>query len=424
MERPWFILADDLTGAADSAIAFARRRVPARVVWGDAQPESHSDAIALAYDAATRELDAASAARRHGEVLRRFIRPRTRLFKKIDSTLRGHPAEEIAAMLDVMIAHEPAVRAVLAPSFPATGRTVRAGQVRVHGAPLPFTEYWPQGRDHELANLVNLLETAGVHARSIPLITVRGEPMALDAALGKAGPSGRATVAVCDAETEDDLARLASVILDRDAPTFFIGSAGLAHALAQRVSRAGARRTPPDRREPSSRGTLVVVGSRAQASRAALVPLATFENARRVSVEPALLAGDLQSQAHTALAHSIGEALAAGIDVVVDLAQGESAPGAGNPQLVSALARLLAPAAREASALVATGGETAAALLARLEVEGIRLLDEIEPGISLGLTLGELTIPVVTKAGGFGNEDCLKRILSRLRFIRQTGTVA
>jgi len=424
MEARWFILADDLTGAADSAIAFARRRVPARVVWGDAQAESHSDAIALAYDAATRELDAGSAARRHADVLRRFLHSRVRLFKKIDSTLRGHPAEEIAAMLDVMLAYDSAVHAVLAPSFPATGRTVRAGQVCVDGVPLPFTEYWPEGREPALANLVNLLETAGVPARNISLADVRGDRGALQATLGKAGPSERTPVAVCDAETDDDLARIASAALDLAAPTFFIGSAGLAHALAQRISREGPRRTPPDRRETSTRGVLVVVGSRALASRAALGPLSTFENARRVSVEPALLAGDLQSPAHAALAHSIGAWLAAGIDVVVDLAQTDREPGAGNPLLVSALARLLAPAAREASALAATGGETAAALLARLDVEGIRLLDEIEPGISLGLTLGEVTIPVVTKAGGFGNEDCLKRILSRLRFIRQTGTVA
>jgi uncharacterized protein YgbK (DUF1537 family) len=74
--------------------------------------------------------------------------------------------------------------------------------------------------------------------------------------------------------------------------------------------------------------------------------------------------------------------------------------------------------------LVATGGETAAALLARLGAHGIRLLAEIEPGIPLGLTLGEVSVPVVTKAGGFGDEDCLKRIIERLRSIRQTGNVA
>jgi uncharacterized protein YgbK (DUF1537 family) len=54
----------------------------------------------------------------------------------------------------------------------------------------------------------------------------------------------------------------------------------------------------------------------------------------------------------------------------------------------------------------------------------LQLLDEIEPGIALGLTLGDVSLPAVTKAGGFGNEECLKNIIARLRFIRQTGTMA
>lgn len=424
MDRPWFILADDLTGAADSAIAFARRRVPATVVWGDARLEDHSDAVVLAYDAATRELDAAQAARRHREILSRFLHPRALLFKKIDSTLRGHPAEEIAAMLDVILAHEPGSRIVLAPSFPAMGRTVRAAQVFVHGVPLPFTEYWREGSEPALANLIHLLESAGLRARSIDLTTVRADSGALSSALAKAGPADSAMIAVCDAETDDDLAQIAQVSLAGDRPTLFVGSAGLAHALAQIVSRAGAPRRPPHRCGPSTHGALVVVGSRSQASRDALAQVPALANTQRVSVEPALLGGDLQSPAHAALSHDIGNSLAAGIDVVVDIAPTAFTRSAGNPQLVSALATLLAPAAREASALVATGGETAAAMLARLGVEGMRLLDEIEPGIPLGLTLGGVSLPAVTKAGGFGNEDCLNRIIARLRFIRQTGTVA
>ena len=38
MARRWLILADDLTGAADCAIAFARRGATACVQWGEAGP--------------------------------------------------------------------------------------------------------------------------------------------------------------------------------------------------------------------------------------------------------------------------------------------------------------------------------------------------------------------------------------------------
>jgi uncharacterized protein YgbK (DUF1537 family) len=150
----------------------------------------------------------------------------------------------------------------------------------------------------------------------------------------------------------------------------------------------------------------------------------TLPNVERFSVEPSLLGGDLQSAVHASLSDAIRNALKTGLDVVVDIASTTSSQIAGNPHLVAALASLLGPAARDASALAATGGETAAALLTRLGVNGIQLLDEIEPGIPLGLTLGGVSVPAVTKAGGFGNEGCLRRIIERLRFIRQTGTVA
>ena len=224
--------------------------------------------MVLAYDAATRELDATHAALRHREVLQRFLHSPVRLFKKIDSTLRGNPAEEIAAMLDVVLAREPATCVVMATSFPAMGRTVRDAQVRVHGVPLPFTEYWLESREPALANLVFLLESAGLRARTIELATVRGDFDVLKSTLAKTDSD---VVAVCDAETDDDLGRIAEASLAVDRPGFFIGSAGFAHALAHCVSRAGVPRSSSHRCEPSTLGALVVVGSRSQASRAALL---------------------------------------------------------------------------------------------------------------------------------------------------------
>ena len=417
MEHRWLILADDLTGAADSASAFARRRLPAAVVWGEARPQDHADAMALAYDVATRELDAVAAARRHGDALRRFLLPGMRVFKKMDSTLRGHPAEEVAAMLDLILARDPGMRVVIAIAFPATGRTVRGGQVFVHGVHLPSTDYWPENRDPNLANLVDVFESAGIHALHYSLSDVRAESPALSFALAK-------EVVMCDAETDDDLERIAAATLAGSGAVFCVGSAGFAHALAQVVSRSNTRRTISPTCAAVTNGALVVVGSRTQATRAALAKLLALENVEGVSIDSSLLDGDLNATSHAALASAVGSSLARGIDVVVDIEQPASLQGSGNPQLVSALARLLQAPARQASALVATGGETAAALLAHLGVKGLRLVDEIEPGIPLGLTLGEVSVPVVTKAGGFGNEECLKRILSRLRFIRHTGVVA
>ena len=92
------------------------------------------------------------------------------------------------------------------------------------------------------------------------------------------------------------------------------------------------------------------------------------------------------------------------------------------PELVTSLADTLEIAAPVIGAFAATGGETAAALLSRFGVNGIRLAEEIEPGVPLGLTLGSLSVPIATKAGAFGDEDSLIRINERLRAVRTRGS--
>ena len=113
--------------------------------------------------------------------------------------------------------------------------------------------------------------------------------------------------------------------------------------------------------------------------------------------------------------------LEAGGDALVEIAMADEPDMTLGPRLARSLAEALDPAAGRIGAVAATGGETAAALLARFGVDGIRLVDEIEPGVSLGLTLGRLAVPVATKAGAFGDADSLIRICERLRAARTEG---
>ena len=424
VKRRWLIIADDLTGAADSASAFARRRLPAHVTWGEPRPESLADTVALAFDADTRQLPAAAGARRHHDILRRLFEPRMQVFKKIDSTLRGHPAEEIGAMLDNLSTWLPRLRAVFTPAFPAGGRVTRNGRIYVHGAALEHTEFWSNSRPQEHASLVSLLESAGLHARHVPLDLVRAGVASLRAAFDADSEHANqhgTTVCVCDAETDDDLERIAAAALD-DAPTFFAGSAGLAQALAGIASRDAVPRLVPCAPGVDRRGALLVVGSQAGPSRAALAPLGELSALRRVSISALQLLDDAHAGGVLPLG-DLARELDAGTDIAIDILPAATAAST-SPRIVAALARHIAPLAAHASALMATGGDTATALLSRCDVYGIRLVDEIEPGSSLGLTLGAVTLPVVTKSGGFGDAGSLRRIAERLRFIRQTGTVA
>lgn len=66
-------------------------------------------------------------------------------------------------------------------------------------------------------------------------------------------------------------------------------------------------------------------------------------------------------------------------------------------------------------ALVITGGETASIVLEPLGATGIDLLDEPEPGVVRGSLIGRLAVPVLIKAGGFGDDALLLRLCHLIR---------
>ena len=414
MANDWLILADDLTGAADCAIAFGRRGRAAAVIWNDEVAASDRRLPVLAYDAASRGLSGVAAAGRHAGVLARLSEPGRILFKKIDSTLRGHPAAETAATLAHLKLRSDPAFGVFAPAFPATGRTTVDGRILVNSSPLEETEIWRRDHTYPTSDLVDVLASAGIRGEKVLLSTVRGAE--LKASFARLAAEGD-VVAVCDAETDHDLHLIAAASLHVSPAPFFIGSAGLAHALADLDA---GNDVEPLKIPTSPSGTLIVVGSLAGASRAAARELAATGTVGHFPVAPETLLG--AGAGGSTLAADVMKRLSAGGDALVEIMMDDQPVMSLGPRLAQGLAGVLAPVACSIGAFAATGGETAAALLSRFGVNGIRLADEIEPGVSLGLTLGELSVPIATKAGAFGDELSLIRISKRLRAIRTKGS--
>ena len=133
----WF-LADDLSGALDAGAAFhaAGRRVRLVEATDDWWPGTDGEIVGV--NTESRNLPPAEAAARIGAVLAHAAARGARLvFKKIDSTLRGPVAAELAAVRQ----HLPGHRILLCPANPAAGRTVEQGQLLVRGVPLLATDF-------------------------------------------------------------------------------------------------------------------------------------------------------------------------------------------------------------------------------------------------------------------------------------------
>jgi uncharacterized protein YgbK (DUF1537 family) len=71
--------------------------------------------------------------------------------------------------------------------------------------------------------------------------------------------------------------------------------------------------------------------------------------------------------------------------------------------------------------LVLTGGTTALAVATALGASELRLSAEVAEGLPRGeLVAGERRVPVVTKSGGFGARDALRRAAQALEAAQQT----
>src|SRR3712207_2616788 len=129
------IIADDLTGAADTGVQFVRAGYRTAVAFRDAPLPPADDLDAVALDTDSRTMPAGFAAKRVVEA-GRAVRDARIVYKKLDSTLRGPIAAELVAALEATGRD----RAVVAPAFPSAGRTTVDGVQLVHGVPVHETE--------------------------------------------------------------------------------------------------------------------------------------------------------------------------------------------------------------------------------------------------------------------------------------------
>jgi uncharacterized protein YgbK (DUF1537 family) len=339
------IVADDLTGACDAAVAFACVGMATEVetTWSS---RSGSEACAIAWNTESRDVNPMISIRRIEEAaLRLASDPVHHVFKKIDSTFRGNSFTEIAACL-AMFSHE---TAICAPAFPELGRTLRKGQLSVEDF---------SGSHHR--DVLKGLEDAGVR----PYCVANAE------SIPKAYLSG-AKVLLCNSETEEDLRSIVLASLDvvQSGRLLWIGSGGLAHALAGVLGSAEVPRYPI---VPGST-VLFVVGSDHP------VTLRQLEHLRLAESKAVVVPFD--READTML-----------------------------------LRNLLMPyAKRGVSCVFATGGDTALVVCRALDIGRLRVESEFSRGLPQSRIVGGPFdgAHFIMKSGGFGEHDVLSRIADR-----------
>ncbi|MEA3090955.1 MAG: D-threonate/D-erythronate kinase [Caballeronia sp.] len=404
--RSILIVADDLSGAADCAIAFAgagRRTVvtlETSSVMNTAAETDNADVIAA--DTDTRRLSPQDAARHTADAFNALNAPGRRLYKKIDSTLRGNWTAEVAALQPL------AGLAIVAPSFPATGRTLHEARVLVHGEPLENTETWKLENAGRPANVRAMLEEAGLRCESIDVDTLRGD---INSLLDRIKTTA-AQALIVDAHTGDDLKRLAQAtaqLAPREQPLFWVGSGGLARELASLPDLFDVEPREALVHEKQEGAILILVGSLSAVSERQCAMLRERARVSELIVPPAVLRVGSEHTDWRAWQSKIGDYLERHLDLLVRIGRDDAFDPSEGAHLSTALAALVTPHFRHVGGLIATGGETARAMLSAAGIGSLDLLAEVEAGVAVARPCAPHPArpAIVTKAGAFGSEHAL-----------------
>jgi len=353
------LLADDLTGALDTAAEFVRHTGPVSVYWSGAVPSLLPASAAV--DSGTRELDLEEASRIANGLAQSLIGADIS-YKKIDSLLRGHTMAELAACLT----NGSFPVCVVAPAFPYQGRVTRGG---VQFRRIADQEWAP------VADTFALLADAGLRAAKGDL----SQPL-------------QEGITVFDAETDDELQQIATIGRKVGNSVLWCGSAGLAQALAA---------PPASPNIEFKRPVLGLFGSD-QAVTASQLEACGSSHVK-------LPDGAARSAANLArrLAQT-GVALAS-LDLPAGLSRAEAARRIG--QELARLAEQMPPP----GTLIVAGGETLRGLCIALGATALEAVGQIEPGLPRSVLRGGRWdgVDVVSKSGAFGGPNLWRDLLTR-----------
>lgn len=394
------VVADDLTGAMDTGVQFAKCGLQAVLMLAQRDLAS-ADALVVSTDSrGVTATEAYSRSKALGCQLAERI-----VYKKIDSTMRGNIGPELEGLLDGL----GLLRALVTPAFPPAGRTVVDGYLRVHGTLLAESAFardplWPARESHVPTLLARQSKRTVGH---LPLsVVTQGKQVVIDALSAEPAP-----IVAADAATEGHLSTLAHALANLRSTWLPCGSAGLAQEWPVALGVKDAVQTAFSW-HPSAEPVLVIAGSRHPATarqlehaldegKLRLVSLSLANNNWREQAQ-ARLPEILRQQGNVALSTTFSEFV-------------DGQAGATAQMLADAAAWVLERV--PLAGLVITGGDTARAVCCTLGATALRILGEVQAGVPAGTLISGAYdgLRVVTKAGGFGDDWAIVQSIDRIQ---------
>lgn len=360
------IIADDLTGACDAAVAFTATRSLVRVELSARLPPQRG---VWAISTNTRDAEPGNCE----SVMSRVaagLPSDSEVFKKIDSVFRGNTLTEIIAAARWF----PADLVVLAPSYPELGRRLVNGVLQADNVP-------PALNGRPIAG-----ELAALGCAAHPIAA--GLSVGDIAAQMHAALTSGCNIVLCDAIEQPHLDAVVTAARSLNRSTLWIGSGGLAHALSAKFTPSANLPRPAF----STGTTLFFIGSDHPITAAQLDHLRSEAGIPTHSDNP-------PPDPDRILPIACGTNTEADIRRMIEGTRPE-----------------------DVACLFLTGGDTARLVCSALHIMSLRLIREFAPGVPLGLAEGGPFdgVPVMLKSGGFGSHDLLARVLDAFSARKET----
>jgi uncharacterized protein YgbK (DUF1537 family) len=398
-------VADDFTGATDLAAALRSRGLRAAVVVGDRPVPDEQvaglDAVVVALKSRTAPVQEAVGASL--EAADRLLGwGADRFYLKYCSTFDSTDEGNIGPVLDALRERLGTDRSVVVPAFPANGRTVRDGSLRVGDDLLEHSSM----RHHPLTPMTRsrlrdlLAPQTDAEVTEIGLDVVRRGPDALRTVLDTA-PAGYLVV---DAVDDDDLRTIARATAEH---RLVSGGAGLALGLEPTVDDAAADAAFPF----FSRRRLVVCGSASATTRAQVAAaIAAGHPTRKVDVAAAVADPEGETSTLAEWARSLGPDTVPVVYSVgdpSDVVPGPAGSAAGAVEAVLSGLVLDLVSDGTVDQVVVAGGETSGAVVGGLGVGLLTIGPLLAPGVcwSAATTDDGREVALVLKSGNFGSVD-------------------
>ena len=419
------VIADDLSGATDVGVQFARQSVPAFVVIRS------EDSLPLAQHFSQFEVVLVNLESRHvaSDIARLAISTLVSeaqragvefFYKKTDSTLRGN----VGAELDSLLTACGARTLCFVPAHPALGRTTRDGVQFVNGTPLHESIYGNDARnpvrESRVASLLEKCTKARITLiREHELISFMENPAA--------------GMVVFDAETEAGVVRTAAAIREAGCLKALAGPAALASTLPDLIP---FERTAPTPLSIPSR-FLVVNGSLNEMALRQCIEAET-QGFTFLPMSPTALLSDAAEgkEARHALAKRVVSLIKAKRDVLLAsvrnvaqlsefkrMARCVSAAEEDWPEHIALntgriVEQILLQSADDdpslhlSFTLAVIGGDTLAGVARANGWKGFLPRGELLRGVAVCETAERSGLVLITKPGGFGDEQALTTMRS------------